>query len=174
MKFEFSEDENLLKSSLNRYLKSNYAMRERRRIIASEEGYSVQCWSGFAELGLLGLPYSEELGGYGGGIFEALAVQMEMGRSISVEPYLGTVYLAGACIAAGVNETLKHDLIPKVIDGSLVLAFAHEERASQGSLAGIGLTASSQDEAYVLNGEKLGVGAASIADKWVVSCVSAE
>jgi alkylation response protein AidB-like acyl-CoA dehydrogenase len=99
-----------------------------------------------------------------------VATMIEFGRSLVVEPYLATVSCAGGLICAGNNEEFKASIIPEVAAGTQILAFAHEERGTRGNSLNIALMAEKQGDNFILSGEKLGVHAATIADKWVVTC----
>ena len=68
----------------------------RRKILASEDGFSRRQWEAFAELGLLGAPLSEEVGGLGGGPISTMIVMQEFGRHLVVEPLVETVVVAGS------------------------------------------------------------------------------
>ena len=170
MSFTFTQEQALLKDSVGSYLRDKYPFEERQRIVKSEAGYSSSHWKNMSDLGLMGAPFPEYLGGYGGGIYAGVATMIEFGRSLVVEPYLATVSFAGGLICAGNNEEFKASIIPEVVAGTQILAFAHEERGTRGNSLNIALTAEKKGDNFILNGEKLGVHAALIADKWVVTC----
>ena len=67
MDFDLTEEQRLLQESLARLLADRYGFEQRKGYMASPEGWSREMWSSYAELGLLGLPFSEEEGGFGGG-----------------------------------------------------------------------------------------------------------
>ena len=67
MDIQFTEEQELLRSSVQRMLRDHYSFEARRKIVASEDGWSRRQWEAFAELGLLAAPFSEESGGLGGG-----------------------------------------------------------------------------------------------------------
>ena len=98
-------------------------------------------WSQFAELGLLGLPFGEEYGGFGGGAQDTMLVMEQFGRALVVEPYVATVVLAGTAIRLAGNADQKQALLPKIADGSLKLAFAHGERQARYDLTDVMTTA---------------------------------
>ena len=66
MDIQYTEEQELLRSSVQRLLRDQYDFDARRKIVASEEGFSRKRWEAFAELGLLAAPFSEEVGGLGG------------------------------------------------------------------------------------------------------------
>ena len=66
MDFAFTEEQTMLADSLAKFLGHEYGFEQRGAIRASGEGFSREVWRGFAEMGLLGLPFAEEYGGFGG------------------------------------------------------------------------------------------------------------
>ena len=81
MDFDLTEEQRLLQDSLARLLADRYGFEQRKGYMASPEGWSREMWSSYAELGLLGLPFSEEEGGFGGGAVETMLVAEQMGRA---------------------------------------------------------------------------------------------
>src|SRR5690349_21314967 len=98
MDFDFSEEQRLLKESIERFLKDRYGFEQRRAHQNQPEGWSRAAWKTYAELGLLGLPFEERHGGLGGGPVDTMIVMEAMGRALALEPYLATVVLAGGII----------------------------------------------------------------------------
>ena len=98
MDIQFTEEQELLRSSVQRLLRDQYDFDARRKIVASEEGLSRKQWQAFAELGLLAAPFSEDVGGLGGGPLSTMIIMQEFGRHLVVEPFVETVVLAGGLI----------------------------------------------------------------------------
>src|SRR5271170_1231482 len=128
MDFDFTEEQRLLRDSVNRLLADRYAFDKRRAYLAEPEGWSPALWSHYAELGLLGLPFAEEYGGFGGGAVEMMLVMEAFGRALILEPYLATVVLGGTAVRLGASDAQKSRVLPAIADGSMKLAFAHGER----------------------------------------------
>src|SRR6516225_7331802 len=135
MDFDLSEEQRLLKESLDRLINDRYAFEQRRNYAQAPEGWSRELWGQYAELGLLGLPFAEEHGGSAGGPVETMIVMEAFGRALALEPYLATVVLGGGFLRHGGNEALATRLVPQIADGSLTMAFAHVERHSRWNLA---------------------------------------
>eukprot|EP01030_Chromulinospumella_sphaerica_P019497 gene19497-19390_t len=96
MDFNFSEEQSMLRDTVASFLQDKYDFEKRQKLIKSESGWSADIWEAFAnELGILGAPFSEELGGLGGGAIENMIVMEEFGKALVVEPYLGTVVIGG-------------------------------------------------------------------------------
>lgn len=84
MDIQFTEEQELLRSSVQRLLRDRYDFDARRKIVASEDGFSRKHWAEFAELGLLGAPFSEAVGGLGGGPLSTMIIMQEFGRHLVV------------------------------------------------------------------------------------------
>lgn len=169
MDIQFTEEQELLRSSVQRLLRDQYDFEARRRIVASEEGFSRTQWQAFAELGLLAAPFSEETGGLGGGPLSTMIIMHEFGRHLVVEPFVETVVLAGGLIEHLGTPEQKQRLIPGIIDGSRLWALAWTEKASRFDFANVATQARREGSDYVLSGEKSMVVAAPWADHLIVS-----
>src|SRR5215813_5025639 len=127
MDFELTDEQRLLRESVDRLLADHYAFAQRRGYLAEPEGFSAALWSRYAEQGLLGLPFAEEYGGFGGGPIEIMLVMEAFGRVLALEPYLATVVLGGAALRLAGNAAQKSAILPRVAEGHMTLAFAHGE-----------------------------------------------
>lgn len=169
MDIQFTEEQELLRSSVQRLLRDQYDFEARRRIVASEEGFSRTQWQAFAELGLLAAPFSEEAGGLGGGPLSTMIIMHEFGRHLVVEPFVETVVLAGGLIEHLGTPEQKLRLIPGIIDGSKLWALAWTEKASRFDFADVATKARREGGDYLLTGEKTMVVAAPWTDHLIVS-----
>ena len=169
MDFDLSEEQRLLKESLDRLIGDRYAFEQRKTYGQSGEGWSRDLWRQYAELGLLGLPFAEDHGGSGGGPVETMLVMEAFGRALALEPYFATVVLGGGFLRHGGNRELCADLIPKIAEGGLTLAFAHTERHSRWNLADVSTKAARDGAGWVLDGEKGVVLHGDSADRLVVT-----
>ena len=95
MDFDLSEEQRLLKDSVERLLADRYDFEARTRHSREPEGFSKAMWGSYAEQGLLAVPFAEEDGGIGGGPVETMIVMEAFGGALALEPYLATVVLAG-------------------------------------------------------------------------------
>ena len=169
MDFEPSDDQRLLLESVSRMLADNYNFAQRKTYIAQPEGWSPAIWSQFAELGLLGLPFPEQYGGYGGGAQETMLVMQAFGKALVVEPFFPTVVLGGTAIMIAGTDAQKQAILPAIAEGSLKMAFAHAERQARYDLNDVVTTAKKDGSAWVLDGFKTVVAHGDSADKLVVS-----
>ncbi|MFL6790304.1 MAG: acyl-CoA dehydrogenase family protein [Bradyrhizobium sp.] len=169
MDIQFTEEQELLRSSVQRLLRDQYDFEARRKIVAGEEGFSRKHWASFAELGLLAAPFSEEAGGLGGGPLATMIVMQEFGRQLVVEPFLETIVLAGGLIESEGSSAQNDRFIPDIIAGKSIWALAWAEKSSRYDFANVATSARRDGGDYVLNGEKAAVIGAPWADYLIVS-----
>ena len=169
MDLTLSEEQRLLRDSVDRFVGETYDADHRRRAAAEPRGFSPQIWKQFAELGWLALPIAEAYGGLGGGAIETGILMEAFGRGLVTEPYLATVVIGASLIAECGSEAQKQAMLPKIADGSLVLAFAHSERAARFDLAHVETTAGKTPEGFRLDGRKTAVLDGGAADQIIVS-----
>jgi pimeloyl-CoA dehydrogenase small subunit len=168
MDFAYSPDQELLRESLTRLLADHYDFDTRKRILLAGS-VSGEIWNRFADLGLLGLPFPERDGGLGGGAVETLIVMEAFGQHLVLEPYLASIILAGGCLRYGASAAQRQRLVPRLIDGSSVLAFAHVERGARFELAHVATTAGRDGDGWRLEGAKHYVLHGQTADAFIVS-----
>lgn len=173
MDFSLSDEQSLLKDSVERFVQNDYDFDKRRKVMAEEDGFSRKNWQQFAELGWLAIPFSEEDGGFGGGAIELMLVMEQIGRGLIVEPYLPTVVLAGGFLRRAGSAAQKEQYLAGIIDGSKLSAFAFAEPQGRFNLADLTTTAKAQGDGYVLNGHKAVVLGGPAADFLVVSARTA-
>jgi pimeloyl-CoA dehydrogenase small subunit len=169
MDFDLTDDQRLLKDSVDRLIADRYSFEARKKLRAEKDGWSRAMWAQFAELGLLGLPFSEAHGGFGGGPADLAIVMEAFGAGLVVEPFLATVILGGGLVQRLGSTAQQDALLPEVAAGKLTLAFAQVERASRYNLADVQTTAAQGDGGWVLNGEKSVVMHGDTADKLLVT-----
>jgi len=169
MDFAFTEEQTLLRNSVQKFVQNGYTFDARRATVKSEAGWKRESWKQFAELGLLGAPFTEEQGGLGGGPIETMIIMEEFGRGLVVEPYLGTVVLAGGFLRHGGSKAQKEQFIPEIVEGKRVFAFAFAEPQGRYNLADLQVTAKKAGAGYTLNGHKAVVVGAPWADTLIVT-----
>ncbi|HXM31461.1 MAG TPA: acyl-CoA dehydrogenase family protein [Xanthobacteraceae bacterium] len=169
MDFELSEEQRLLQESIGRLLSDRYGFEQRTAYMKEPGGFSRALWKQYADLGLLALPFAEEDGGIGGGPVDIMIVMEAMGRALVLEPYLATVVLAGGVLRHAGSKQQRANIVPKIGDGSLILALAHSERQSRYDLADVATSAKKDGVGYVFDGAKGIVLHGDSADKFIVS-----
>ena len=141
MDFELSPEQEQLRDNVARLMKDRYGFEARKTYQASPQGWSDGLWRDYAEMGLLGAPFAEEDGGYGGGAVETMIVMEQFGKALALEPYLQTVVLCGALLKHGASDKQRAELIGAIAAGELKLSFAHMEKQSGFDLNDVGLSA---------------------------------
>ena len=169
MDFDLNEEQRLLKESLERLTSDRYAFEQRKNYAQNAEGWSRKLWAQYAELGLLGLPFAEQHGGSAGGPVETMIVMEAFGRALTLEPYLATVVMGGGFLRHGGNAEQCSNLVPKIADGSLTIAFAHTERQSRYDLHDVETRAARDGSGWVIDGEKGVVLHGDTADRLIVT-----
>jgi alkylation response protein AidB-like acyl-CoA dehydrogenase len=167
--FDLTDEQQLLKDSVDRLMVDRYTFERRKGYQSKPEGWSRELWTQYAELGLLAMPFAEKDGGFGGGPVETMLVMEAFGRVLALEPYLSCVTLAGGVIRRAANEAQRQALIPKIAAGELLIALAHSEPQSRYDLFDVGASAKAEGEAFVLSGEKGLVLHGDSADRLIVS-----
>jgi len=169
MDFDLTDEQRLLRESVDRLLADHYDFAKRRGYLAEPEGWSPALWSRYAEQGLLGLPFAEEYGGFGGGPIEIMLVMEAFGRVLALEPYLATVVLGGTALRLAGSDAQKTAILPRVAEGDMTLAFAHGERQARYDLTDVLTTAKSTGQGWLLDGAKSVVPHGDGADRLIVS-----
>ena len=169
MDFELSDEQRLLKDSVDRLASQRYDFEARKKYAKEPDGWSRAMWNQYAELGLTALPFSEEDGGIGGGPVETMIVMESFGRSLALEPYFASIVLGGGFLRHGASAKARADVLPSVATGEMLLSFAHIERQARYDLADVTATAKKDGAGYVLDGAKSLALHGDVADKIVVS-----
>ena len=168
MNFSFTEEQTLLQDSLMRFVQKEYTFEKRLAIQKSSDGYSRAVWEQLAGMGVLGLPFSEEDGGFGGGAAETLIVMQAIGSGLLVEPYLASVVLGGGLVQA-LGDPGQKQMLSLLAEGRLMLAFAHGEPRSRYALAQVETRAAREGRGWMLSGRKAVVLHGAQADRLIVS-----
>lgn len=169
MDFTLSEEQEIFRESIARFLADEYAFDKRQKIVAADPGFKEEHWRTFAELGWLAAPLPEAYGGLDGTAVETMVVMEQFGRGLLTTPYFATVVLGASLIMKGGSEAQKKALLPPVGEGSLKLAFGHSESGSRFELNDVATTAKKDGDVYRLHGQKSVVLYAAAADKIIVS-----
>jgi pimeloyl-CoA dehydrogenase small subunit len=173
MDFDLSDDQLLLKESVEKLLAGRYGDFDKRKAYQkSPDGFDRAVWAEYAEAGLLGLPFAEAQGGFGGGPVETMIVQEAFGTALALEPYLTGVVLCGE-ILKGASTDLQDAFIPEIVAGRRILALAQLERGARYDLHDVSLAARRDGDGFLLEGEKSVVVGGGAADAFIVSARTA-
>jgi alkylation response protein AidB-like acyl-CoA dehydrogenase len=168
MDFTLDEEQTALRDAVRALLKG-YDAEQRRTVVAEDPGFDEGMWKKFAEMGLLGLPFSEEHGGMGAGPTEVAIVAEEIGRMVAPEPFVEAVVLAGGVVAACGTSEQRAEILGAVAAGESLPAFAYAEPSARWNTAGGGVTASKDGDNWTLTGVKEPVLNGARADVLIVS-----
>ncbi len=172
--FELSEEQQILKKSTRDFLEAEcpekFVRDIEKGIWDGGKGYSPEQWRKIADLGWLGMPFPEQYGGTGNSILDVAVLFNEIGRAMFPSPFLSTVVLCGLAILDAGSEEQKAEFLPKIAKGDLILAFALTEPSASYEADGVQVKATADGDSYVINGTKLFVHDAKVAD--YILCVT--
>ncbi len=144
----------MLADSVSKFIENDYDFERRQKIAGSDNGYSLELWQTYAELGWIAVPFDEDDGGLGGGPVELMLMMEQFGRGLVVEPYLANVVLAGGVLRRLANDGQKSQWLIPVIEGNLQTALAFAEPQGRFNIADIKTTAKKNGEGFILSGNK--------------------
>lgn len=172
MDFTYTETQDMIRDTLSRFLADSYEFEHRQKLINSDAGRDPGVWKALAQdLGLLGAAFAEDQGGLGGGALEHAIIMEEMGKVLAVEPYIPTIVVAGSALTA-VGGAVADEMIPAIIGGDAIVAFAYAEPQGRYNPANLRTTAKKEGAGYVINGHKSVVYAAPWASHLLVTARS--
>lgn len=165
MNFDLSEDQELFKASVERFVQP-VDTEWRRKLRSLDGAYDRKRWSELAELGLIALAAPEDLGGMGGSPIDLAVIAEALGKGIAPDPWLENGVLPAMLLAAAGSDRLEG-----VLSGETFAAFAHAERGQRYNLAAAHTKAKASGDGYVLTGEKTFVVGGALADLFIVTAL---
>jgi len=169
MFIEYSEEQNMLRDSAERYLRDNYSFDSRQAAVKQASGFDALQWQAFADLGWLAMTFDEDSGGFGGGALETMILCEQFGKFLVLEPYLESVVMVGGLIEAGAQPAIKEQYLTGLIAGELQGAFAYLEEGSVADPTHVKAIAEPSADGFILNGSKTVVLNGPEADFFIVS-----
>jgi alkylation response protein AidB-like acyl-CoA dehydrogenase len=169
MNFEFSDEQQQLHDTVDRYLSEQYSFEKFRAINASTLGWDKAAWAGLAELGVLSLNVPTALGGLGYGPLETLSVMGACGRSLLLEPFLSSAVIATAQLRPFADDAAAAELLTRMAGGEAIAVLAHYEPDSRFETQSVNTRAQKTGENYRLDGHKAVVLHAAAADTLLIS-----
>jgi len=169
MDLRFTETQEILKKMARDFLTTECPKTLVRKLEQSTEGYSPEVWKKTAELGWMGLIIPEEYGGMGYSFQDLVVLLEEIGRNILPGPFVATVTSTFPILQAGTEEQ-KKDLLPRIAQGNLILTTALLEGDGIFDASGIAVKAAPKGDDFVINGTKLFVEMAHVANH--ILCVT--
>jgi alkylation response protein AidB-like acyl-CoA dehydrogenase len=169
MNFEFSDEQQQLHDTVDRYLTDQYTFEKFRAINASAAGWDKTVWAGLGELGVLALNAPAAQGGLGFGPLETLSVMDVCGKSLLLEPFLSSAVIATAVLRACADDPAATDLMARMASGDAIAVLAHYEPESRFESQWVSSRAARSGDSYTLDGHKSVVMHAGAADTLLVS-----
>lgn len=165
-----SEDQELIAKTAADFVKEKSPIARVRALRDTNDpvGFSRALWKEMAELGWIGIPFPESVGGAGLGFAELAVVLEELGKSLAPEPFLSTVLLAGQALLLSGDEAKAKEWLPRVCKGEAILALAQQEAKSRYDLAAVETRAERAGKGFRIRGEKIQVLDGHVADAFVV------
>jgi alkylation response protein AidB-like acyl-CoA dehydrogenase len=170
MDLGFSEEQEMLRTTARDFLTNECPAELVKQLAEDEKGYSPEMWKKMAELGWMGLTFPEEYDGMGMTFLDLVVLLEEAGRACLPGPYFSTVVLAGYTIMEAASEEQKKELLTKIANGDLIVTLAVTEPSARYEPDAITVKASPDKDDYVINGTKLFVPDANVAD--YIICVA--
>jgi len=164
MDFDLNEQQEMLKTAARDFLSKECPKALVREMVQDERGYPPELWRKMAELEWLGLIFPEKYGGLGGSFMDLTVLLEEMGRACLPSPFFSTVVQSGLFILNAGSEEQKQDLLPKIAEGKIIITLALTEPSATYDAASVGVEATSDNGDYIINGTKLFIPDAHIAD----------
>ncbi len=168
MDFSLGEEQLMLKASAREFLEKECTKKHVREMMDDETGYSPELWRRMADLGWQGLAFPEEYGGVGSSFLDLAVLLEEMGRALVPGPFLATVTQAGKAVLIAGSEAQKQAILPGVCNGETIMTLAWLEPSGNLEADGVTVNAVRKGDSYVVNGTKLFVPDANVADRMVV------
>lgn len=166
MEFGLSQEQQLLKDSIARFVEREYAFDQRQLLITKGGGFSAANWRIFADMGWLMLGIPEDQGGLGGSAVDTAIVMEEFGKALVVEPFLHVAILAARTLIEAADDS---GLIEAIGSGDALPVLAHSEAEGYGALNWVETRAEKSGDRWTLSGQKTLVNAAPFATQFIVS-----
>jgi alkylation response protein AidB-like acyl-CoA dehydrogenase len=164
MNLDLTEEQEMLRTMAKDFLTKECPKTLVRELEDDPKGYSPDLWAKMAELGWMGLVIPEEYGGQGMDFLDLVILLQEMGRNVLPGPFFSTVVLGAIPIVFEGSDEQKKEYLPKLADGKLIMTMALTEPNARYDAAGVSTKATAQEDNFVIDGTKLFVENAHIAD----------
>ncbi|MDH3199867.1 MAG: acyl-CoA dehydrogenase family protein [Myxococcales bacterium] len=169
MDFELDQDQQMLAKTVADFAKNESPVERFRKLRDDDVGYDSAVWTHMGELGWLGVPFPESVGGFGGGFVECAIVLEKLATTLVPEPYLASVVLGGLTLLRAGNDAQHAAYLTPMIEGDTTLALAYSEAQSRHDVTAVGTTATPDARGYRLSGKKVWVLNGHNADHLIVS-----
>lgn len=162
-----SIDHDFLRETVRDFLSKEVGIGDLRALRDERSGFDRDLWTQIVALGWPGIPFPEAMGGQGLGYSALGTVLTELGRGLTPTPFLSSVVLAGHAVQMGGSPALQEAIVPEVVQGRKLLAFAHQEGPVFRPYD-VRVSAEPTEAGYVVRGSKTFVLDAHVADSVVL------
>jgi alkylation response protein AidB-like acyl-CoA dehydrogenase len=169
MDFNFSDEQQLLVDTVQRFVRDEYSFEARREILRSKPGWSRETWQALANLGLTALNVPEEHGGLGNGPVETMLVMNALGEGLVLEPFLAAAVVTPALLTKLGDKAAAEQLLPDIASGERIVIVAHQEPQTRGEINHVATRAEKTSSGYVLDGVKNVIVGGGAADELLVT-----
>jgi hypothetical protein len=169
MDFNFTEEQQLLADTVQRFVREHYSFEARREILKSEQGWSREVWQSIAGLGLTALNVPEEHGGLGAGPVETMLAMNAFGEGLLLEPFLPAAVLTPALLTRLADSAAASQLLPDIASGERIVIVAHQEPQTRGELNHVATRAEKTAKGYIIDGLKNVIAHGGAADELLVT-----
>ncbi len=163
MDFALNEQQEMMQTLARDFLTGEYSDKVLRAMAADEKGYTPELWQKLAEMNLLGLSIPEEYGGVGD-FLDLIVVLEEMGRACFIGPFFSSTVLGASAIIEAGSEEQKQEYLPGIAEGRIIVTLALTETSAKYTPDAIQTKATRKDNDFIINGTKLFVTDANVAD----------
>ncbi|MFC1945836.1 acyl-CoA dehydrogenase family protein [Chloroflexota bacterium] len=174
MDFALSEEQEMVKNMARDFFTDKVPRAVILELEQSDTGNSSEIWAEIAELGWMGLSLPEQFGGSGESFLTLGVLLEEMGRSAFISPYFSTIVLGGLPIMDAGTDEQQQRYLPGIAAGKTIFTLALTEQNTRYGTASVNLEAEKGSDNYLLNGTKLFVPNANIADHLICAAKTSE
>ncbi len=169
MDFTFTDEQQLLADTVQRFVREHYTFEARRDILNSDAGWSRAIWHELSGLGLTAINIPEEHGGLGAGPVETMLVMNAFGSALLLEPFLNAAVFTPTLISKLEDSSAAAELLPAIASGERIVVVAHQEPQARGEINSIATRAEKSGDGYVLHGKKSVIAHGPTADEFLVT-----
>jgi alkylation response protein AidB-like acyl-CoA dehydrogenase len=164
-----TEEQRMLKESLERFRQQDYAFEKRKGLLAKLGAKDDPIWAQFAELGWLAATLPEQHGGLGGSHADLALLMEQFGRGLVTSPFVPTIVVGATALRLAGSEAQKSEILPGIAEGRTTLALAYLEAPGQADPSLVATRARSDGDGFIITGHKIAALYANVADHLLVS-----
>jgi alkylation response protein AidB-like acyl-CoA dehydrogenase len=165
----FTDEQRLLKESIERFRQQDYAFEKRKGLLAKLGANDDPVWAQFAELGWLAATLPEQYGGLGGTHADLALLMEQFGRGLVTSPFVLTVVVGATALRLAGSEAQKSEILPAIAEGRTKLSLAYLEAPGQLDPSIVAMRARSDGDGFIIIGHKIAALYANVADHLLVS-----